>query len=158
MIFKLIAFFLCCVCLVACSEEASPEVVEQVPFWWKSLLEIGQALVLTIFGGLSSLFVYWLNKKAKLDSAEKEAVESLKVAVNDTFETYVRAIKEGAADRKLTEKERTAAMNRTLVKAREVASSEALEVFKSKGEDWMKAKVEHWLLILKGKVFGSKKD
>lgn len=71
----------------------------------------------------------------------RRAIDWLGVAVTDTYDTYVRAIKAGRADGKLTPEERRTARRRALERAIALARKDGIDLLRELGE----ARLTWWI-------------
>lgn len=101
------------------------------------ITEQSVTLVGTLFGLVWAFFRsqewYERAKEAKLG----RAIVALEAGVNQTYETYVRTIKEAAADGKLTNSERRRARELARETAITFGRSEGVDVLQEIGRDYM---------------------
>ncbi|MEX2016193.1 MAG: hypothetical protein WD873_06100 [Candidatus Hydrogenedentales bacterium] len=71
-----------------------------------------------------------------------KAIRALEAGIEHTYRTYVRAIKEGRADGKLTEAERAEARRRARRAAIEFGRTDGINVVTELGEDYLNLWIE----------------
>lgn len=98
---------------------------------WTAILKVGVILIGLIFG-------WW--KKKDIDKAD--AIESLRVGVTETFQTYVDELKKAKADGVITKEESKIAREKAIISAKEHASGPALALLKSYSDKYLHSLVE----------------
>lgn len=91
----------------------------------------------TLFGGLWTAFKSseWFNRAKRKRHAK--AVGVLEVAVDDTYRTYVTALKEGRADGKLTAEEKQRARALARARAHNIARNQGVDVVRELGREYI---------------------
>lgn len=83
-----------------------------------------------ILAGAGAIFA-WIWKRVKVkDERLQKALAFLEEGVDETWEEYVKALKDGAKDGKLTAAERKAALNMAIEKAKVFAKAEGWDILK----------------------------
>lgn len=99
--------------------------------------EQGLTLLGSVLGGLWTLFKtseWWQRRRDKRYAA---AVDVLEAAVDDTYRTYVRAIKEARDDGKLSRAERKRARDLARERAVELGRTEGVDVLRELGQTYV---------------------
>ena len=98
-----------------------------------------QTIVLSLVSLLAGLLLRWQAvKKWRLE----KLVQALEAAVRETYEEYVRQHKLAAADGKLTDEERQAAMRLAITRAREIAARDGIDLLKYYAKEYLPVLVE----------------
>ena len=96
--------------------------------------------------GLIALGAMIFSYVRRLESVKRwkltRAVECVEAGVRQTYEDYVRNIKELSADGKLTDKEREEARNRAILYAKEYAMDEGVDLLKVYAKEYLPVLVE----------------
>lgn len=110
--------------------------------------EAGIALLGALFGAIWTLFKSseWFgrlrNKRAE------RAVQVLEAAVEDTYRSYVQAIKEARADGQLTDEEKRRARQIAKERAQAIAQQQGVDLIRELGGDF----IDLWLTRLVNKL------
>ena len=99
--------------------------------------EPGLTLLGTVLGGFWTLFKsseWWARRRRRRFS---KGLNVLEAAVEETFRTYVRAIKASRADGKLTEAEKRRARELASQCAARIARRQGLDVARELGDDFL---------------------
>ena len=99
--------------------------------------ELGLVLVSSLIGGIWTFFkAHKLRKETKEDRLD-QAMLTLEAAVDRTYDTYVRSIKEASEDGRLTKEERRRARELARETAVEFGRDEGIDVIRELGEDYI---------------------
>ena len=99
-----------------------------------------EAALTTVAGIVGTIWTAFKSRDAYRRAQERrygEALRALEAGVEHTYRTYVRAIKEGRADGKLTEAERAEARRRARRAAIQFGRTEGVNVVTELGEDFI---------------------
>ncbi len=99
--------------------------------------DLGLAFIGTVLGGAWALFKSsdWFNRRR--NARRERALEALEAGVEETYRTYVAAIKAARADGKLTEDERRHARHQARDRAIAFGLREGVDVLRELGEDYL---------------------
>lgn len=109
------------------------------------------ALFILIYGGLKAK--YFAFDKPK-DAKKKQLVEIGEIAMKEVFDEYVRELKKGNADGKLTKEEIATANKMGVDKLKEKAKEKGLEIGKIIAEEYLPVFIDKIVTKLKGKKNG----
>jgi len=93
------------------------------------------AIIAFVFGMIKRIQAV---KKWKLG----KALNAVEVGVTDTYKTYVRNLKDSAADGKLTKAEKEEAVKRAIEKAKQFAKDEGLDLLKYYSKEFLPVIIE----------------
>lgn len=111
----------------------------------------GLTLVGSLAGSLWAMFKGSEWFAAVKRSKYQRALEVLEAAVEETYRTYVKAIKEGRADGKLTNEEQARARALARERALAIARGEGLDLMGTLGKDFIDLWVARFVKQLKAK-------
>ena len=112
--------------------------------------EFGVSLVVTVLGAVWTFFKSseWYEKLRKRKYFK--AMEALEAAVEETYRTYVREIKNSRMDGQLTDDERKQARELARNRAMELAHTDGVEVIRELGDNYMDLWIQKIVKKLKG--------
>ena len=90
-----------------------------------------------MIGGIWTFFKAHKLRKESKEGRLDQALLALEAAVDRTYETYVRSIKEASEDGKLTDEERKRARELARQTAVEFGRDEGIDVIRALGEDYL---------------------
>jgi len=99
--------------------------------------EFSVSLAMTVLGAVWTFFksTEWYEKLQKRKYFK--AMQALEAAVEETYRTYVREIKNSRMDGQLTEDERKQARDLARNRAAELAHAEGLDIMRELGDNYM---------------------
>ena len=110
-------------------------------------IDLGMTIVGTVVGGLwsgfkaSDRYQRWQQRRYRV------ALLALEAGVERTYQAYVKAIKAGRADGRLTEEEKSRARSMARMRAIKLAREEGIDLLRTIGEDY----IDVWIARLIGK-------
>jgi hypothetical protein len=113
--------------------------------------EATMSLIVTILGAIWTMFKGSEWYATHMSEKRRRAIEVLELAVHDTYDTYVRAIKASNEDGKLTEEEKTAARQKAVDKAIAIGRSKGIDIAGELGQEALSAWVTKIVSALKQK-------
>lgn len=103
-------------------------------------------LVLMILFSVLTTAIAWFKGSEHFarikDTRWAEALAALDAGVTDVYEDYVRALKEGRGDGKLTDEERVEARDRALARAIDIGKTRGVDVLAEIGVDFVRDALE----------------
>lgn len=134
------------------AEAAAPATTESVSFFnspafYAALTVVGVTLIGLGYWALKQW--NWFKSLLENNVAAAQAVEAIHVGVIDTYQNYVKALKDGAEDGKLTEEEKKAARDKAIAKAIEVAKGPGFTFLKEASMPTLQALVQQVVNKLK---------
>jgi hypothetical protein len=85
--------------------------------------------------------IAWISRRVRHTQAIDDAVDALRIGVQQSWETCVKNAKRNAADGKLDSSEREHAYQLAIKEAKKVARGPALRLLATIGEDWLRVRV-----------------
>jgi len=120
------------------------EIAVQV-FQSDAFIALVVALILAVIGIIRK-------RQGDRANANSVALEAVEVGVRDTYEYYVRDLKQAAADGKLTESERLEAQRRALKRATDYAAAQGVVLTKVYTEEYLPVLIERVVGAFKGET------
>lgn len=111
--------------------------------------DLGVTLIGTIVGGLWSGFKASDWYQARQRRRYQQALRALEAGVERTYQAYVKAIKAGRSDGRLTEQEKARARSMARMRAVKLAKTDGIDLLRTVGEDY----VDLWI----GRIVGRRK-
>ncbi len=110
-------------------------------------IDLGMTIVGTVVGGLWSGFKASDRYQRWQQRRYRAALLALEAGVGRTYQAYVKAIKAGRADGRLTEEEKSRARSMARMRAIKLAREEGIDLLRTIGEDY----IDVWIARLIGK-------
>lgn len=100
-------------------------------------LDLGVTLLGSVIGGLWSVFKSSEQYRRWQQRRFRKALLALESGVEQTYQVYVKAIKAGRADGRLTEEEKARARSMARARAVKVARRTGINLLRTIGEDYV---------------------
>lgn len=131
------------------------DILSSIPVVLAYLWPLLQTVILAGIAFLIGKALHFLFKKTDLLNEEKEAIleskviDAIQIGISETMDTYVKAIKEGRADGKLTKEEAAEARRRALKIAVEILKEKGVDLFKFLKEPILEYLVNYLVEVFK---------
>jgi hypothetical protein len=117
---------------------------------WKAMgIDLGVTVLGTVLGGLWATFKASDRYQRMEQRRFRQALLALESGVERTYQAYVKAIKAGRADGRLTEEEKARARSMARMRAIKLAREEGIDLLRTIGEDY----IDVWI----GRLIGRRK-
>lgn len=115
--------------------------------WQNMGIDLGMTVVGTVVGGLWASFKASDRYQRWQQRRYRKALLALESGVERTYQAYVKAVKAGRADGRLTEEEKARARSMTRARAIQLAKGEGVDLLRTIGEDY----IDVWITRLIGR-------
>ncbi len=112
-------------------------------------IDVGVTVLGTVLGGLWATFKASDRYQRMEQRRFRQALLALESGVERTYQAYVKAIKAGRADGRLTEEEKARARSMARMRAIKLAREEGIDLLRTIGEDY----IDVWI----GRLIGRRK-